>query len=156
MEQDVRDDPRSANDSRMRTPVQSGKEAPVESKPSTRQRWNEAHLSKMATFWLCLASVVVVLILGFTWGGWMTEGGAEKIAQAAAKTAVIERLAPICVAQFSQDPDSLLKLDELNGMTSYQRAQYVQDQGWATISGEEKPDRQVANACTQLIMDMSP
>jgi len=156
VEPNVRDDPRSANDSRMRTPVQSGKEEPVESKPSTRQRWSEARLSKMTTFWLCLASVVVVLILGFTWGGWMTAGGAEKIAQTAAKTAVIERLAPICVAQFNQDPDSFMKLEELNGMSSYQQAQFVSDQGWATISGQEKPDRQVANVCTKLILEMSP
>lgn len=155
MEPNERDDPRAANDSRIRTPDASSK-APVETKPSRRQRWNEAHLSKMATLGLCVASVVVVLILGFTWGGWMTEGGAQNEAEAVANSAVIERLTPICVAQFNQDPDSLLKLDELTGLSTYQQSQYVQDQGWATISGEEKPDRQVASACTQLIMDMSP
>ena len=156
MEQDVRNEPRATNDSRKQTPVDAGKEAPVESKPSTRQRWSEAKLSKMATFWLCLASVVIVLILGFTWGGWMTEGGAQKEAQTMAKNAVIERLAPICVAQFNQDPDSVMKLDELNGLSSSQRAKFVTDQGWATISGDDKPDRQVANACTKLILEMSP
>lgn len=156
MEPNVRDDPRAANDTRKVMPVESGKEAPVESKPSRRQQWSEAHLSKMATFWLCLASVVVVLILGFTWGGWMTEGGAQKEAEAMARNAVIERLTPICVAQFNQDPDSVLKLEELNGMSSYQQAQFVSDQGWATIFGEEKPDRLVANACTKMILEMSP
>jgi hypothetical protein len=73
-----------------------------------------------------------------------------------AKDAVVQRLVPICVAQFNQDPDKVLKLDEMNGMTSYKRAQYVQDQGWATISGEEKPDRNVADACTRLLLEMSP
>ena len=156
MEPDMQDYPRSINDSRKRKPSESVEEAPVEKKPSMRQRWSEAQLSKMATFWLCLASVAVVLILGFTWGGCMTAGGAQKQAQAMTKNAVIERLAPICVAQFNQDPDSVLKLDELTGLSTYQQSQYVQDQGWATLSGEEKPDRQVANACTQLILDMSP
>ena len=128
----------------------------MESKQSTRQRWSEAKMSKMATFWICLLSVVVVVVLGFTLGGWMTEGGAQKEAQTMAKNAVIERLAPICVAQFNQDPDSLLKLDELTGLSTYQRPQFVQEQGWATISGEEKPDRKVADACTKLILEMSP
>ena len=126
-----------------------------EEKPSMRQRWNEARLKKMTVFWLCLASVVVALIIGFTWGGWMTGGAAQKAADAMARDAVIDRLAPICVAQFNQDPDSITKLDELNGMTSSQRAKFVQDQGWATITGMEKPDRKVADACTKLLLEMS-
>ena len=156
MEPEERDDPRAVNDSRKVTPVEPGKETPVESKPSMRQRWSEAKMSKMATLWISLLSVVVVVVLGFTWGGWMTEGGAQKEAQTMTKNAVIERLAPICVAQFNQDPASALKLEELNGMSSYQQAQFVSDQGWATISGQEKPDRQVANACTKMILEMSP
>ncbi len=156
MEPEERDDPRAMNDSRKVTPVEPDKETPVESKPSMRERWNAVQPSKMATFWISLLSVVVVVVLGFTWGGWMTEGGAQDEAQAMAKDAVIERLAPICFAQFNQDPDNVLKLDELNGMSTYQRAQFVQDQGWATISGEEKPDRNVAGACTKLILELIP
>ena len=126
-----------------------------EEKPSMRQRWNEARLKKMTVFWLCLASVVVALIIGFTWGGWMTGGAAQKAAEALARDAVVERLAPICVDQFNQDPDSIPKLEELNGMTSSQRAKFVLDQGWATITGMEKPDRRVADACTKLLLEMS-
>ena len=128
----------------------------MEKKQSTRQRWNEYSPSKMATFWMCLGSVALVLILGFTWGGWMTAGGAEKEAQSMAKTAVVERLAPICVAQFNLDPDSTMKLDGMNELTSSQRPRYVREQGWATISGDEEPNRQVANACSSLLMDMIP
>ena len=87
----------------------------------------------------------------------MTEDGAHKEAQVMARNAVIERLASICVAQFNQDPANILKLYELNGLTSsQQRAQFVQDHGWATISGEEIPDRKVADACTKLILEMGP
>ena len=70
--------------------------------------------------------------------------------------AVTQRLAPICVAQFNLDPDKTVKLSELNGLSTYQRPQYVQDQGWATITGEDKPDRTVADACTTLLMAMIP
>ena len=77
-------------------------------------------------------------------------------AETLAKDAVIERLAPICVSQFNQDPDAALKLDEMKGKTSYRRAQYVQEQGWATITGDEKPDRKVADACTKLLLEMNP
>ena len=156
MEPEERDDPIAANDSRKVTPVEPAKEAPVENKPSMRQRWNKMQPSKMATFWIALVSVVAVLIIGFNWGGWMTSGGAEKQAQAMAKTAVIERLAPICVAQFNLDPDNVLKLDELNDLSSSQQPTFVREQGWATMVGEEGPDRQVASICSKLIMDMIP
>jgi pimeloyl-ACP methyl ester carboxylesterase len=96
------------------------------------------------------------MVVGFSWGGWVSASASQKAAETMAKDAVVERLAPICVAQFNQDPDNATKLNELTEMTSYQRAQYVQDQGWATISGDEKPDRKVADACTRLLLEMSP
>jgi hypothetical protein len=129
----------------------------MRSKLSFRQEWREIQPTKTGLFWACMASVVLTMIIGFTLGGWMTEDGAHKEAQVMARNAVIERLAPICVAQFNQDPANILKLNELNGLTSsQQRAQFVQDHGWATISGEETPDRKVADACTKLILEMGP
>ena len=137
MEQNVKDEPRPANDSRERTPVASRKVEPVQRKPSFVQRWRDAQPTKTTLFWACLASVILTVVIGFNWGGWVSAGDAQKAAETMAKDAVVQRLAPICIAQFNQDPDKTLKLGEMDGMTAYQRAQYVQDQGWATISGEE-------------------
>ena len=156
MEEDVRDEPRAENDSRKRRPVESRKVATMESKPSLGQRWRDAQPTKTALFWACLVSVVLTMVVGFTWGGWVTAGTAQQTAETMAKSAVIERLAPICVAQFNLDPDKALKLGEMGELTSSKQRQYVQDQGWATISGVEKPDRQVASACTNLLLEMSP
>ena len=159
MEQDVREEPRPANDSRKRMPIESGKVTTVEnkpSKPSFKQRWRNAQPTKTILFWACLASVALTIAVGFTWGGWVSAGSAQKTAETTAMNAVVQRLAPICVAQFNQDPDKALKLDEMNAKTSYQRAQYVQEQGWATITGDEKPDRRVADACTKLLLAMLP
>ncbi len=159
MEQDVRDEPRPSNDSRKRMPVDSGKVATVESKPSKpsiKQRWHDARPTKAILFWSCLASIILTIVVGFTWGGWVSAGSAQKTAETSAINAVVQRLAPICVAQFNQDPDKALKLDEMNAKSSYQRAQYVQEQGWATITGDENPDRKVADACTKLLLAMLP
>jgi hypothetical protein len=101
-----------------------------------------------------LASVVLTVIVGFTWGGWVTAGTAQASAEVMARDAVIQRLAPICVAQFNLDPDKDLKLNEMNELSSSKQRQFVQDQGWATISGAEKPDRRVATACTNLLLEM--
>jgi hypothetical protein len=110
----------------------------------------------MILFWACLASVALTMLVGFTWGGWMTAGGAQDAAETMAKDAIVQRLAPICVDQFNEDPDNVLKLGEMNELSSYGQSQYVRDQGWATISGEEGPNRKVADACIKLLLELSP
>ena len=73
-----------------------------------------------------------------------------------ANEAVVQRLAPICVAQFNMDPEKAAKLGEMDGMSSSQTVKYVQEQGWATITGVEKPDRKVADACIKLLLAATP
>jgi len=75
------------------------------------------------------------------------------MADRAAVDAVVERLAPICVAQFNQDPLNAQNLVELKAFTtSTQRAIYVKDQGWATMPGEAAPDNRVATECARQLM----
>jgi hypothetical protein len=118
-----------------------------------RQRWDKAKQTKSTTFWIAVGAIVITLYFGFSWGGWMLGTSAQTMADRAAEDAVVERLAPICVAQFNQDPLNVQKLAELQGLTSAtQRSLYVKDQGWATMPGEEAPDNRVANECAQQIM----
>ncbi len=118
-----------------------------------RQRWDKAKQTKSATFWIAVAAIAVTLYFGFSRGGWMLGSSAQTMADRAAETAVVERLAPICVAQFNQDPLNDEKLVELKAITtSTQRAIYVKDQGWATMPGETDPDDRVAAECAQQLM----
>ena len=130
-----------------------GKKTPVPNikKVSFGQRWSEARPTKTIVFWSWIAAMVLTMIIGFNWGGWVTGGTAQKMAEVGAKSAVIQRLVPMCVDQFNQDPSKEQKLTELKDMSVYKRGSYVEKQGWATMSGEAKPDRQVADACAKLI-----
>lgn len=118
------------------------------------ERWRKFYPSKTTLFWSCVLTAVVTMIVGFTWGGWVTGGSAASMADSAARTAVIQRLAPICVAQFDSDPEKAEKLALLRESTSNQRAKYIRDQGWATISGEEAPNSRVSDACAALLMQV--
>lgn len=119
-----------------------------------RQRWDKFRPKKTAVFWFAVAAVVLAMILGFNWGGWVTGGSAQDMAVKSGKDAVVQRLAPICVYQFNQDPAKDQKLTELKDASTYQRRAYVEEQGWATMPGEEKADRQVADACAKLLMQV--
>ena len=116
-------------------------------KVSLGQRWDEFQPTKTVLIWSMVAAVILTMIVGFTWGGWVTAGTAQEKAE----EAVVERLALICVDQFKQDPETAQKFIEFIETRSYQQDNYVTDQGWATMFGDEKPDRNVAVACAKLI-----
>ncbi len=147
------DEKRSENDNRKSRPRQSAtKMEPVQPKrDSLGKRWNAVQLSKTAIFWTCLVVVALTMIVGFTWGGWVTGGTAEKSATTLANTAVVERLSSICVAQFELDPAKVEKLVALKAASSYQQGTYVKDQGWSIMPGEEQSDTKVATACAKTL-----
>ena len=135
--------------------MEQDKGANKEKKVSFGQRWREAQLTKTGVFWSLVAVVVLTMIIGFWWGGWVTGGTAEKIAEKMAGEAIVLRLAPICVVQFNQDPGKARKLNELKETSHWQRSEYVEKQGWATMPGEENPDRKIAYECVNLLMQIS-
>ena len=119
------------------------------------QRWSQVRPTKTIVFWSWVASVVVTMIIGFTWGGWVTGRTARNMAEVMAEDAVVRRLAPICVLQFKKDPGKDQKLKELKETSTYQRGDYVRNQGWATMPGEKEPDGKVADECAKLLMLIS-
>ena len=101
--------------------------------------------------WSAIGGAVVLAIIGFTWGGWVSAGTAREMAEEMAGEAVVDRLTPICVAQFNQDPEKDQKLKELKETDSWKRDGYVEKQGWATIPGEKKAESKVADKCAQQL-----
>ena len=119
-----------------------------------RLRWDKAKLKKSRVFWIAIVVIVLTIFLGFTRGGWTTGTSAEEMAEKSAQSAVVARLAPICVAQFNADGQGTAKLTELKALSSYKRATFVTEQGWATMPGETAPDKQVASACANQLVNI--
>ena len=94
---------------------------------------------------------VALAIIGFSWGGWVTGGTAEKMASNQARLEVVAALVPICVEQSKQDPLAVGTLAELKAASSYQRSGMLMDAGWATMPGSSDPNRQVASACVEKL-----
>jgi len=80
-----------------------GKKTPVLKKEASfGQRWSEARPTKTIVFWSWIAAMVLTMIVGFNWGGWVTGGTAQKMAEVTAKNAVVQRLVPFCVASLTR------------------------------------------------------
>lgn len=100
-----------------------------------------------------IGAVVVTLIVGFTWGGWITGGTAEAMVQKSTEQAVADRLGKICMAQAQQSADIQIQLEELKKIASYNRAKAVMEKPWAIMPGEEAADREVAVACMAALIE---
>ena len=105
--------------------------------------------------WAAIGGAVIVMIIGFAWGGWVTGGTAQSKAEKIAADAVVARLVPICVAQFNQDQEKDKKLKELKEISNWERDKYIKEQGWATMPYEKEPDISVAEKCAEQIMQNS-
>jgi hypothetical protein len=104
--------------------------------------------------WGMAVGSVVLLIVIFSAGWVVTSSTAKANAQRISTDAVVDRLAPISVAQFMQDPNRVERLKELKGLDSWNRAEYVQKQGWAIMPGEKESDYDVANECARRLMGL--
>ncbi len=124
----------------------------IDTKRSASQRWDEYHPTKSTLMWACVASVAVTLVVGFTWGGWMTGASAREQAATAANVARGELASQICVVRFNAQPDAAARLTELNAISSsYERRRFVEDGGWATMPGETSADRRGAEGCVDAL-----
>jgi hypothetical protein len=107
--------------------------------------------------WGVGVGAIVLLIVVFSAGWVVTSGSAQLKAKAMAADAVMDRLAPIAVAQFMQDPNKEARLKEMKKLESWgenNRSDYVQKQGWATMPGEKTPDSTVADEVARRLMDV--
>lgn len=100
------------------------------------------------------AGAAALAIVGFSWGGWVTESSANKIAETQAQAAVVAMLAPICVEQFQHSSDPQDSLEQLIKTNSWERRSFIEDRGWATMPGSDTPFSGVANACASLLSNL--
>jgi hypothetical protein len=94
-----------------------------------------------------LTGAVLLGVVGFTWGGWVTGGTSNERALAMSREDVVAAMVPVCLDQARADPDREAKLGAIRAASTYQRRDALMAAGWATIPGAEGPDRDIAQAC---------
>jgi alpha/beta superfamily hydrolase len=102
--------------------------------------------------WTLVVGSLVTMIVGFSWGGWTTGSGTDRIAMERSQAAVTAALVPVCLEKSKADPASSKKLGALKALTSsYDQRDAVLNDGWATIGGGEA-NRDVAELCASQLM----
>jgi alpha/beta superfamily hydrolase len=111
---------------------------PVETKPA---------------LWGMAGGAIAAMIVGFSWGGWVTGGSAEAAAAQRANAAVVVALAPVCVERFQRASDVPANLDALKKVDTWSQGDFIEKGGWAAAPGSKPSDQvsAVAKACALLL-----
>jgi hypothetical protein len=125
-------------------------------KQSLRERWEDYQASKTVVFWACAVCIVATLFIGFTWGGWVTGSAAGRMAAQAATDARADLAAAVCVSRFEAGSDAATNLATLKASDSWNRGEYLEKGGWATLAGMKEPVDGAANLCAQRLMKPAP
>jgi alpha/beta superfamily hydrolase len=122
---------------------------------SMGQRFEDWCPSKTVLFWSCAGCVVATLIIGFSWGGWVTGGTAQEMAEDAAEQGRAQVAAAVCVENFMSAADAGVQLTSLKGTSSsWQRENFIEDGGWAKVDDQEYDD--AAELCADRLIEMEP
>ena len=98
---------------------------------------------------------VASIVVGFSWGGWVTGSTANSHAAEQADTAVVAALTPICVEKFLQNSDAKANLAVLQKIFSnWEQGDYLEKGGWATQPGATSPDYHLARACAEKLVQI--
>jgi hypothetical protein len=122
--------------------------------PSLGTRWKAYRPSKGIWFWSCAASIVATIVIGFSWGGWVTGGTAMQMAADAGAGASAQMAAADCIVRFKNGPEASAQLAALKKAdNSYERTDLIKKEGWATMPGTKDPVEGAADICARNLMN---
>ena len=73
-----------------------------------------------------VVGAVAAAIIGFTWGGWVTGGSADRRVAVASHDGAVAALASICADRFRSQGDAAVKLVELSKVSSWERGRFIE------------------------------
>jgi dienelactone hydrolase len=99
--------------------------------------------------WGVVGGAIAAIIVGFSWGGWVSGGTATKMEAASAQAAIVLAFTPLCVAKAEQQPKKLLLL---KAEKSWKRDDFVVEAGWVA-NVNEKYRAEVARVCALAVIE---
>lgn len=114
------------------------------------ERWHNYRASKTTLFWSCVAFGILTIVVGFGWGGWVTGGTAQEMAQDGRRNLA----ATFCVQQFLAAADASSQHASLMEASTWQREDFIQKGGWAELPDLDQPISGVADLCADKLAEL--
>jgi alpha/beta superfamily hydrolase len=100
-------------------------------------------------FWGMIGGAAAATIVGFSWGGWITGGTADKMMAKSAQAAIVQAFTPLCVARAELQPEKIALLQK---ESSWQQDTFVIKAGWVS-NVSEKYQSAVADVCASTVVE---
>lgn len=94
-----------------------------------------------------LVGAIAAIAVGFSAGGWITQGTSERLIASNMSDGVAIALTPYCLEKSRNDPAVVNILAEFKAAPAYSRRSLIEKSGWATPLGTEQPNTALATAC---------
>jgi hypothetical protein len=100
-----------------------------------------------------LAGIFATLLVGFTWGGWVTGGSATKMTSEAVEATQVTIYSPVCVERYmaKATPEQRVAFAKEN---DWNRDSVIEKTGFATPPGATAPNDAVADKCAAMLSKM--
>ncbi|GLU27412.1 MULTISPECIES: hypothetical protein [Brucella/Ochrobactrum group] len=94
-----------------------------------------------------IVGAIATIVVGFTFGGWVTGGTSERLIASSMSEGVAVALTPYCLERSKNDPEAVKVMAEYKAAPAYSRRMLIEKSGWATPLGAEQPNAALAAAC---------
>lgn len=98
-----------------------------------------------------VAGAVLTMIVGFSWGGWVTGGTAKKMVADSTNEMAVSLYTPTCVENFEKQADLPNKWIAFKKVETYMRDSYIREAGFATVPGAGSPNSEIADKCAEAL-----
>jgi hypothetical protein len=115
------------------------------------EAWAGWQPGKAVLCWSCIATAVATIVVGFSWGGWVTGGTARSMAESTAQSARHELASALCVERFMRADDAVIQLTSLKEMPSFRQSSFIREGSWAVMPDGGQAPYQVASACAATL-----
>jgi len=112
--------------------------------------------TKSTLAWGAAGASALTMVVGFTFGGWVTGGTSDRLVGEARIAAQTEVAAAVCAANFREIPTAREQHAELVALNATRQRQFVIDRSWAQVPGAEGVSRAAAELCARKISQMNP
>ncbi|HKP24658.1 MAG TPA: hypothetical protein VJV39_12395 [Dongiaceae bacterium] len=110
-------------------------------------RWEDWRPPKWGLFWSCVSVSILTMVVGFTWGGWVTGGTAKEMTQEARRNLA----ATFCVNRFVTDADAAAQYAKFMQISDWQRDEFIHEGGWAKMPPLDRPLAGIADLCADKL-----
>lgn len=118
------------------------------------ENWKTYRPSKTLWFWSSVGIVIATMIIGFSWGGWVSGSTARFLAADAAKDARAQLVASVCVQRYVSGDRFASRLATLKEASSWDREDLIAKGTWTDLPGIEEPVANAADLCASRLAEM--